>query len=46
MHTAFFEAERVFGTSILNSESKHVPTRILGEQHVWEDLGRIPTNAE
>jgi hypothetical protein len=38
-----FECERVFGAIIVNSDGKHVPTRILGEQHVWEDLGRIPT---
>jgi len=36
-----FEAERVFGTTI-----RGVPTRLLGEQHVREDLGRIPTVAE
>jgi len=41
-----FEAERVFGTSIVNSDGKHVPTRILGEQHVWEDCGRITTLAD
>jgi hypothetical protein len=41
-----FEAERVFGTAIVNSDGKHVPTRILGEQHVWEDCGRIPTLAD
>lgn len=36
-----FEAERVFGTTIAG-----VPTRLLGEQHVIEDCGRIPTVAE
>lgn len=41
-----FEAERVFGPTIVNSAGKHIPTRILGEQHVREDLGRIPTLAE
>lgn len=41
-----FEAERVFGPTITNSEGKPIPTRILGEQHVREDLGRIPTLAD
>ena len=41
-----FECERVFGTAIVNSDGRHVPTRILGEQHVSEDLGRIPTLAD
>lgn len=38
-----FEAERVFGPTITNSNGKQIPTRILGEQHVREDCGRIPT---
>lgn len=47
-----FECERVFGTIItvrLPSKSwmfpptKRVPVRLIGEQHVREDLGRIPT---
>lgn len=38
-----FEAERVFGATITNSDGKEVPTRILGEQHVKEDCGRIPS---
>jgi hypothetical protein len=37
-----FEAERVFGPTITNSEGRAVPTRVLGEQHVREDCGRIP----
>jgi len=41
-----FEAERVFGVTIENSEGRLIPTRILGEQHVREDCGRIPTLAE
>lgn len=42
-----FEAERVFGVVILNSEGKHVPTRVLAEQHVREDCGgRIPSIAD
>ena len=38
-----FEAERVFGVTITNSDGREVPTRILGEQHVKEDCGRIPS---
>jgi hypothetical protein len=29
--------------AITNSEGKQVPVRYIGEQHVREDLGRIPT---
>lgn len=38
-----FLAVQVFGVTIQNREGKEVPTRILGEQHVKEDLGYIPT---
>lgn len=38
-----FLAERLFGVTILNSAGQQVPVRYLGEQHVREDLGRIPT---
>lgn len=38
-----FLAERIFGFSIVNSENKAVPVRYVGEQHVREDLGRIPS---
>jgi len=39
-----FEAERVFGHAITNSDGKLVPVRYIGEQHVKEDCGgRIPT---
>jgi hypothetical protein len=41
--TGIFLAEQLFGVSIFNSEGKIVPVRYLGEQHVREDLGRIPT---
>jgi hypothetical protein len=33
----------LFGVAIENSEGKLVPVRYVGEQHVKEDLGRIPT---
>lgn len=41
-----YEAERVFGTYIVNSDGKEVPVRLIGEQHVKEDLGFIPTLAD
>lgn len=41
-----FEAERVFGLTITNSAGRVVPVRYIGEQHVKEDLGRIPTLAD
>ncbi|MFA5957762.1 hypothetical protein [Hyphomicrobium sp.] len=41
-----FECERVFGATIRNSHGKDVPVRYVGEQHVMEDCGRIPTIAD
>jgi hypothetical protein len=41
-----FLAERVFGVAIRNSERRRIPVRYIGEQHVKEDLGRIPTAAD
>ncbi len=38
-----FMAERIFGPVITNSQGHEIPTRFLGEQHVREDLKRIPT---
>lgn len=38
-----FWAEKEFGVYIINSVGKMVPTRVLGEQHVMEDIGFIPT---
>ena len=38
-----FLCERVFGIAITNSAGDTVPVRYIGEQHVKEDLGRIPT---
>jgi hypothetical protein len=38
-----FLAERIFGPTITSSLGREVPTRFLGEQHVMEDLGWIPT---
>jgi len=38
-----FLCEKLFGITITNSEGKLVPVRYVGEQHVNEDLGRVPT---
>ena len=38
-----FWAEKEFGVFIINSNGKMVPTRVLGEQHIMEDIGFIPT---
>jgi hypothetical protein len=45
LHSSFgiFLAEQVFGTLITNSDGKHVSVRDIGEDHVIEDLGFIPT---
>lgn len=41
-----FMAEKIFGATIVNSAGRVVPVRYIGEQHVTEDLGRIPTVAD
>lgn len=42
-----FEAERVFGHAIVNSDGRTVPVRYIAEQHIKEDCGgRIPTVAD
>jgi hypothetical protein len=38
-----FLCEQVFGTTLTNSAGRAVPVRQIGEQHVKEDLGWIPT---
>ena len=38
-----FLCEKIFGVTIENSDGKRVPTRSVGEQHVQDDLGWIPT---
>lgn len=45
LHSAWgiFLLERVFGTTITNSEGRRVCVRDLGEDHVIEDLGFIPS---
>jgi hypothetical protein len=36
-----FEAERVFGVMIVNSDGASIPTRYVAEQHIKEDCGGI-----
>jgi hypothetical protein len=45
LHSAFgiFVLEKVFGTTITNSDGRQVSVRDIGEDHVLEDLGFIPT---
>lgn len=38
-----FMCETIFGTTLTNSDGRVVPVRFVAEQHVKEDLGRIPT---
>jgi hypothetical protein len=41
--TGIFLAETLFGAGLVNSDGKQIPLRYVAEQHVREDLGRIPT---
>jgi len=41
-----FMAETLFGRTITLSSGRVVPTRLIGEQHVREDLGFIPSFAD
>ena len=46
-HSAgIYECMEKFGTCITNSNGRKVPVRQIGEQHVMEDCGRIPTVAD
>lgn len=38
-----FECERIFGSTITLSTGRVIPTRWVGEQHVTEDCGFIPS---
>lgn len=48
LHNAFgcFLVERVFGVTRTNSEGRRYSPRDVAEEHVQEDLGRIPTLEE
>ena len=41
-----FAAEQAFGRTITNSAGRIVPVRFVAEQHIIEDLGRIPSFAD
>ncbi len=41
-----FMLERFFGTTITISTGRVVPVRLIGEQHIREDLGFIPSFAD
>jgi hypothetical protein len=46
LHSSFgiFLCEQVFGVTLKNSDGKEIPVRVIGEQHVKEDMGGgIPT---
>ncbi len=48
LHNSFgcFIAERVFGINITNSDGALVSVRDIAEQHIIDDMGRIPTVSE
>ena len=41
-----FMLETLFGSTLTLSTGRVLPVRFIGEQHVLEDLGRIPTVAD
>lgn len=41
-----FLMESIFGATLTNSNGREIPTRWVGEQHVIEDMGKIPTAAD
>jgi hypothetical protein len=41
-----FLAECIFGPVLTNSAGRFVPIRQIAEQHIIEDLGRIPSFAD
>jgi hypothetical protein len=41
-----FAAEALFGITVTNSAGLAVPVRMIAEQHIIEDLGRIPSFAD
>lgn len=45
LHNSFgiYICEKIFGINITNSDGKIVSVRDIAEQHVIDDMGRIPT---
>src|SRR3546814_14428418 len=44
--TTLFRSETIFGVTVRNSDGRQGPVRLIGEAHVTEDLGRIPSFAD
>ena len=44
--SVYIMAETIFGTTLTLSTGRIIPTRWVGEQHVKEDLGFIPSFAD
>ena len=38
-----FLCEKMLGNTVVNGDGKQIPTRMIGEQHVKDDLGWIPS---
>lgn len=38
--------QTLFGATIVNADGRVEPVRLIGEQHVHEDLGSIPSFAD
>jgi hypothetical protein len=45
LHNSFgiYLAERIFGTYLVNSDGRKVQVRDIAEEHVIQDMGKIPT---
>lgn len=41
-----FLSETIFGKTLTTSTGRKIPVRWIGEQHVAEDMGRIPSATE
>ena len=41
-----FAAEALFGATLTNAAGHAVPVRLVAEQHIREDLGRVPGFAD
>ena len=41
-----FAAEALFGMTLTNTAGREIPVRLIAEQHILEDLGRIPSFAD
>lgn len=44
--TGIVECEEKFGLILTNSDGRELPTRLIAEQHLLEDFGKIPTIAD